>query len=81
MPIHDHFDGSANCVECEGACSLSGDARWLTEMVRWLLAGRAHKGAPFLTVLEKGTIDAAGADSLRLITRAHETSRYGVVKP
>lgn len=32
--IHDHFDGSANCIECGGACKLEGDSLALTNVVR-----------------------------------------------
>ena len=32
--IHDHFDGSAHCVECDGPCKLTGDSLHLTQVVR-----------------------------------------------
>lgn len=35
VEIHDHFDGSANCVQCGGPCHLKGELRLLTEMIRW----------------------------------------------
>lgn len=46
MQIHDHFDGSMHCVECGGRCTLEGDERIVTELVRWTLgfAEVAHNG-------------------------------------
>lgn len=35
VDIHDHFDGSAHCVQCGGECRLKGEKRLLTEMIRW----------------------------------------------
>jgi hypothetical protein len=37
MIIHDHFDGSANCVECGGTCKLTGEALQLTRLVRYTI--------------------------------------------
>lgn len=67
MPIHDHFEGSAHCVECGGPCKLTGDARALTEMIRWRLEAR-----PFLNPSERETIRKAGGDPDKLIARAKE---------
>lgn len=36
MGIHDHFDGSAHCVECGGSCKLTGATLTLTQLVRAL---------------------------------------------
>ena len=46
MKIHDHFDGSAHCVECRGFCQLRGDDRALTDLVRFTcdFFGYAHDG-------------------------------------
>lgn len=46
MTVHDHFDGSANCVECHGPCRLSGEACELTRLLRWILEyfTYSHKG-------------------------------------
>jgi hypothetical protein len=32
--IHDHYDGSAHCVECGGPCRLVGSELALTRVVR-----------------------------------------------
>jgi hypothetical protein len=32
--IHDHFDGSANCVECGGPCQLDGSDLLATQLLR-----------------------------------------------
>lgn len=44
--IHDHFGGTAHCIECEGPCVLSGDDRAASALVRYTLefAEKVHKG-------------------------------------
>jgi len=37
MKIHDHFEGSANCVECGGFCQLSGEDLETTRFFRFAL--------------------------------------------
>jgi hypothetical protein len=37
MTIHDHFDGSAHCVECQGPCLLTGEDRTVTELARHIM--------------------------------------------
>lgn len=46
LKIHDHFDGSAHCVECKGFCNLNGEDRAVTDLVRWTLefAFSVHDG-------------------------------------
>lgn len=34
--IHDHFDGSAHCVECQGPCNLGPDDYAVTQLVRYV---------------------------------------------
>lgn len=34
--VHDHFSGSAHCLECGGHCQLNGPAIALTALIRWL---------------------------------------------
>jgi hypothetical protein len=34
MTIHDHFDGSAHCLECRGHCTLTGRDLDLTRVIR-----------------------------------------------
>jgi hypothetical protein len=41
MLIHDHFDGSAHCVECHGWFRLTGQSLALTEPIRNLLEAYA----------------------------------------
>jgi hypothetical protein len=35
VTIHDHFSGSANCLECRGFCTLVGDDLAVTKLVRF----------------------------------------------
>lgn len=45
MTVHDNFDGSAHCIECEGPCRLTGDDRAVTSLVRYVLEQLAlHDG-------------------------------------
>jgi hypothetical protein len=36
MTIHDHFEGSAHCVECQGRCTLAGEELAVTSIFRYL---------------------------------------------
>jgi hypothetical protein len=74
MPIHDHFDGSSNCVECGGPCTLTGDSLHLTRLVRHLLASRVVRdGRAWIGDAVRLTIAEAGGDPDRLARRAEET--------
>lgn len=44
MIIHDHFDGSARCIECEGPCRLRGTDLDVTVLVRFTLEREALDG-------------------------------------
>lgn len=37
MNIHNHFNGSAHCVECNGSCCLTGMDKHLTQYVRYTM--------------------------------------------
>ena len=37
LPIHDHFDGSSNCIQCNGPCQLEGTDLFLTNVVRQMV--------------------------------------------
>lgn len=56
MIVHDHFDGSAHCVECKGSCQLSGDALNVTRLVRSTIEREALDGYCWPFIVE--TIDA-----------------------
>lgn len=72
--VHDHFGGSANCVECGGPCQLSGAQRLLTEMIRWLFE-RAVRERRTYNMLERETLLKAGVDPDRFLNRAKESTR------
>lgn len=46
--VHDHFDGSAHCVECGGNCVLTGGDLLATALVRELFEGAVVSGNRFL---------------------------------
>lgn len=73
--IHDHFDGSAHCVECQGPCKLTGAARIATELVRWQFAQIARQKArnivngAFLDTMMVDTLQRAGVEIGRFMER------------
>ena len=44
MEIHDHFDGSSHCVECNGPCRLKDESLMLTRLVRYVFDLQASEG-------------------------------------
>lgn len=42
VTIHDHFDGSAHCVQCGGWCGLSGQNLQATRLIRYLMEHFAY---------------------------------------
>lgn len=75
--IHDHFDGSAHCVECKGPCQLTGAERIATELARWLCERYAINGWKELCVLERDTLEEAGVNPANFMKRAIETTPRG----
>lgn len=58
MTIHDHFDGSAHCIECAGPCHLPvSDERAVSEMIRFTLE--------YFTINHRGWLPMLMADSLK----------------
>ena len=43
VTIHDHFDGSAHCMECRGPCQLTGESMFATYLVRAIVETWDHK--------------------------------------
>jgi len=66
--IHDHFDGSAHCVECAGRCRLTGTELALTQMVRYRL-----ELSPWMNICERAVLAEMGVDPEKLIARAKAT--------
>jgi hypothetical protein len=65
VTVHDHFDGSAHCVECEGPCKLAGDALELTRMVRFVLEFFAYGHRGWLpSFIEQSLGNLLGPDRL-----------------
>ena len=42
--VHDHFEGSFNCVECGGRCKLTGSDLAYTALTRAIFEGEAFSG-------------------------------------
>ncbi len=76
VEIHDHFDGSANCIECNGPCRLKNADMVVTELVRWMFdrwargynsAGPDH--------MQRATLERAGVDIERFYRTAVNCNR------
>jgi hypothetical protein len=70
--IHDHFDGSANCVQCNGSCKLEDVRLMATELVRWMFERWAlnYPGSEpdmmVMSTFEKFGLDVNGAKARAL---------------
>ena len=60
-PIHDHFDGAANCVQCGGDCRLEGAELAFTALLRYLFDGEAY-GSGFLPAMAIAHLRRIGVD-------------------
>lgn len=67
--VHDHFDGSAHCVQCGGDCRLTGAERLLTDLVRSLLEREAMFGG-VLYWLGYSAFERHGIDWQAMLVRA-----------
>jgi len=70
MIIHDHFDGSAHCVECSGHCALTGEARAVTEFIRFTLDRLAYLGFREVPHFERRAMIALGLNPDLFMERA-----------
>ncbi len=72
--IHDHFNGSANCVECQGVCELTGGDQALTHLVRCLCEAWSFHGQKpnYMTC---GALKDLGIDLDAALARAKESNR------
>lgn len=81
--IHDHFDGSAHCVDCGGGAPAFSiveceqqegtAARVATELARWICERYAMLGWKKLPHGEASTLRKAGVDPDRFYQRAIDT--------
>lgn len=75
MTIHDHFEGSAHCVECKGYCRLAGDDLAVTRYIRFTLEILVMQGWKDVPVLLKEPLRDLGLNSEALMRRAVTTGR------
>lgn len=68
--VHDHFEGSAHCVECGGDCKLTGTEMAYTALMRWLFDGEANGSIMSHNAL--GQIARSGVDIEKFRTRARD---------
>ncbi len=72
--VHDHFDGSAHCIECGGACKLTGCELAFTSAVRFCLEREARHPETLCGMPETLFKDALGTDRMQALRkRAKET--------
>lgn len=76
MNLHDHFDGSANCVECKGPCKLKGQELLSTELLRMLFERYALSGWRELPQYEESILAKHEIDCVKLWRRAQEATTY-----
>ena len=76
MKIHDHFEGSLNCVQCGGYCRLEGDDRAVTNLLRSLFETAAYREVPIqLNFIGREAISKLGVDFNLFARRAAEVAR------
>jgi hypothetical protein len=62
---HDHFDGSAHCIECGGDCKLSGCELAFTCAVRYVLESEVYRPGYYVsTMLEFLLLGSLGKERL-----------------
>lgn len=69
--IHDHFDGSAHCIECGGPCRLPDDERRVTSLVRYLF-----ESSRYMNMMMRSVLEEFGVDIPAFQKRASETSPW-----
>lgn len=81
MTIHDHFDGSAHCVECAGRCKLTGEDLAITEYIRFTMESLAHRGFTAVPIMWRQPLSDLGLSPQELLDRAIQTGPYQFRKP
>jgi len=75
MIVHDHFEGSAHCIECDGPCLLKGEDRALTDFLRWTLEHHARSWTHLRSFEEDALRRLVGLDkACKLWQRARESA-------
>lgn len=79
MTVHDHFDGSAHCWECQGHCQLSGDALEVTRLTRHTLEYFAynHKGG-LPSFIQDSLTNLLGGERLKTLRNRCLESMVGI---
>lgn len=73
--IHDHFDGSSNCVECGGECQLTGGNLLATQLARSLVEHAVISGQRVLG-MEAHYLEKAGYDPEQMLTRCQQAASH-----
>lgn len=73
VAIHDHFDGSAYCVECGGRCTLTGAELLLTQIVRYWIESSVYSHN-FLPYMATAALKEAGVDLDKMKHRAEAST-------
>lgn len=73
--IHDHFEGSSNCVQCGGECTLVGEKRLLTELIRWMFERWAMGYDPGPDMMQRDSLAKFGIRIEECYNRASEMTR------
>lgn len=73
MEIHDHFNGCAHCVECNGDCRLKGDDLKVTRLVRFVME-QQQSTRIFWSFVDDALKELLGNRFALFIKRASETT-------
>ncbi len=66
--VHDHFDGSAHCIECGGPCQLEGAEAALTSIIRYVFESLNYGNGISYTI--QSELVALGVDMDKFRQRA-----------
>lgn len=75
--IHDIFDGSFHCRECSGPCLLTGEARHLTRIVRYLFEMAVLGNNSYLVLggMMQPALEDAGVNPHLFLIRAKQGAK------
>jgi len=73
--VHDHFDGSAHCVECNGDCRLTGGNRLATQLVRYWFEQAAMQPVFWIAPCAMDSLGKVGVNVDHFRARAIQSMR------
>lgn len=62
--VHDHFDGTNHCIECQGPCQLEGADYYLSQVILCVIESDS------MSIALRGLLEDAGVQVEYFIARA-----------